>query len=115
MKFQFVANREQDEAIRIVEDGPYKDLVLKHGPVKFEPIPNSDECGLKFEYILIDNPNDVEDNTPELVEFLGDVLVELIDHSIETDNLIFDNDRLASREDDDGDTRESNSTESDSE
>ena len=81
----------------------------------FEPIPNSDECGLKFEYILIDNPNDVEDNTPELVEFLGDVLVELIDHSIETDNLIFDNDRLASREDDDGDARESNSTKSDSE
>ena len=78
--------------------------------VRFDPIENSDECGLKFEYVLLDNPNDVEDNTQELVEFLGDVLVELIDHSIETDNLIFDD-----SEDVDGDTREDHSSEPDSE
>tara|TARA_R100001015_G_C4438295_1_gene32837 strand:+ start:77 stop:406 length:330 start_codon:yes stop_codon:yes gene_type:complete len=109
MRFEFVASREQEEAIRITEDGPYKNLVLSYGPVRFEPIENSEECGLKFEYILLDNPNNVEDNTPELVEFLGDVLVELIDHSIETDNLIFDS------EDVDGHTGKNNSTESDSE
>jgi len=108
VKFQFVAGRGQEEAIRIIEDGPYKNLVVVYGPVRFEPIGNSEECGLKFEYMLLDNPSDVEDNTPELVEFLGDVLVELIDHSIETENLIFDS------EDVDGDTRKSDPAESSS-
>lgn len=110
MKFTFVTGRDKEEAIRITEEGPYKDLVVCFGPVRFDPIENSDECGLKFEYVLLDNPNDVEDNTQELVEFLGDVLVELIDHSIETDNLIFDD-----SEDVDGDTREDHSSEPDSE
>ena len=69
-------------AIHIL-DGRYKDVVCKYGLVQFEERtegePDTTPLKMKFEYGILENPNEVDRDDQQLINVLGDILVELME------------------------------------
>ena len=65
--------------IRIV-DGDYKGLVYQYGSIKFLEELENVRCN--FTYNILKNPNGVEE-TQDLVDHLGTILVEVLNDEIE--------------------------------
>ena len=65
--------------IRITE-GSYRALVYQYGTIKF--IEEGDNLRCNFTYNVIDNPNKIEENQ-ELVDYLGEILIEVLNDEIE--------------------------------
>jgi len=65
--------------IRITE-GSYEGLVYQYGTIKF--IEEDENLRCNFTYNIIDNPNNIEENQ-ELVNYLGEILVEVLNDEIE--------------------------------
>ena len=57
--------------------GKYKDVVYCYGEVKLKENPEKGECTLSFSYQIQKAPKELEENS-EFVNYIGDVLKELI-------------------------------------
>ena len=65
--------------IRIME-GKYKDIVYQYGTIKF--IEEDDNLRCNFNYNIIENPNDIEEDQ-NFVNQLGEILVEVLNDEME--------------------------------
>lgn len=78
--------REQDDfsCIKLTE-GKFKDIIFHYGKVGFAKDPNPDgQLPMKFDYTVIKNPNNLElelDNN-EFIDYIGDILIELLEKQI---------------------------------
>lgn len=66
--------------IRILE-GPYKGLLYAYRKVQLIPDPENDCCHAKFEWIALQN--EPENDTVDLYDVLGDILMDIIDKDLE--------------------------------
>tara|TARA_R110001592_G_C12837837_1_gene720626 strand:+ start:95 stop:430 length:336 start_codon:yes stop_codon:yes gene_type:complete len=78
------AQKEGDDfsCIKLAE-GKYKDIIYKYNNVKFSETENANgEIPLKFTYDIFLNPNKVEVEDTEFRNYIGDILVELIEEQM---------------------------------
>jgi hypothetical protein len=71
-------------------EGKYKDIIYKYDKVKFAPEANKKgEIPLKFTYDIYLNPNKVEVEDENFTNYIGDILVELVENQLENKSIIF--------------------------
>ena len=75
------------QAIQLMED-PYNGMIVRYDEVKFEEDKVNDELCIKFEYDILDDA-DLDYNTEELEQYLGDFLQELIIHGLENNDITY--------------------------
>ena len=87
--FEFTQVGEDMTGIRITE-GDFKDLHWTFGTVTFgEQTEDKEELECKFDYIIHDNPNKLEENQ-DMINFMGDILIEVLDQELENDSIEMD-------------------------
>ena len=83
--FEFTEVGDDMTGIRITE-GKYKGLHWTFGTVSFDEEQDEDgNLACHFDYIIHDNPNNLEENQ-EMLNFMGDVLVDVLDEELSEDN-----------------------------
>tara|TARA_Y100000310_G_scaffold317211_1_gene369820 strand:- start:120 stop:524 length:405 start_codon:yes stop_codon:yes gene_type:complete len=86
--FEFTEVDKDLSGIRIIEEGKYKGLHWTFGTVTFAE--EQDENGnlpCKFDYIIHDNPNNLEENQ-DMLNFMGDILMDVLDEELASDQHI---------------------------
>jgi hypothetical protein len=86
------AQRDVDDfsCIKIVEDGPYKDVIYTYGQVKFASEPNQEgRLPLKFTYDVQKNPNDIDTMDENFRQYIGDILIEVMEEQLKNNQIIF--------------------------
>ena len=87
--FEFTEVGDDMTGIRITE-GDYKGLHWTFGTVQFlDPEEGKEEMEFKFDYVIHDNPNNLEENQ-DMTNFMGDVLIEVLDQELENDSVDMD-------------------------
>lgn len=74
--YRYKSSNEVHTGIRI-KDGPYEGLLYAYKTVKLIPDEESDSLRVKFEWLPIENAP--ENDTQDLYDVLGDILVDIID------------------------------------
>ena len=91
-KYAFV-QREGDDftCIKLLE-GKYKGVIYKYGNVGFAKDENSDgTLPMKFDYDIVFNPHEETSiDKQEFIDYIGDILVELLDKQIQGGQVIYE-------------------------
>ena len=84
------AQRPDDDytCIKLVE-GNYKDIIFKYGNVGFKPVEDDEKMSVIFDYNVLKNPNDVDYDTQEFIDYIGDILIELVEEQLATGKMDF--------------------------
>lgn len=87
-KYLFVQKEGDDfTCIKLVED-KYMGIVYKYGKVTFAKDPTKDgKLPMKFDYTLLKNPDNVDTTTQEFIDYIGDILIELLEKQL-TENKV---------------------------
>ena len=85
------AQRPDDDytCIKLVED-KYKDIIFKYGNVGFKPVEDDEKMSVIFDYNVLKNPNDIDYDTQEFIDYIGDILIEQLDKQIKNGTAVFD-------------------------
>ena len=76
-KYSYVEHPRFEQAGFRIADGKYENVIYTYGKVK--PIEENDKLRLKFEYNVHENPNDVDTDSDEFINMIGDILTLEID------------------------------------
>ena len=88
--YKFVQKPGEDFAAIQLIGGDYDGVVYKHNNIKFAPKPNeNDEIPLKFDYDVLVNPNQAEVDTQQLMNYIGDILLEVVQYQLDNGTLKF--------------------------
>ena len=88
--YKFVQKPGQDFACIQLLIGEYKDVVYKHNNIKFAPKPNAnDEIPLKFDYDVKVNPNNIDTTSVDFRNYIGDILIEVVEKQLEDGTIRF--------------------------
>lgn len=84
-KYTFVEKPNADYmAIRLKEE-KYGTFIYKYGKIQFGPQEGEDRIHVNFDYEIIENTVPLTNETldsPEFVNFLGDILVDIVEQSL---------------------------------
>ena len=86
------AQRQGDDfsCIKILE-GKYEGIIYKYNNVKLSQTENADgELPLKFTYDIMANPNDDDIKSIDFRNYIGDILVEVMEEQLKNGKIIFD-------------------------
>ena len=86
------AQRDDDDysCIKIVE-GQYQDIIYTYGHVKFASEENDQgQLPLKFDYDIKKNPNNVDTTSIDFRNYIGDILIEVVEKQLENGTIRFD-------------------------
>ena len=84
-----ITPRPEDEKMPFVFTGiggKYKKLVWQYGTVKFDEDKEEGKASVKFDYFILDNPKNLTEDQ-KMVNFLGDVLIDVIDKQLQQNEL----------------------------
>ena len=76
-KYSYVEHPRFEQAGFRIADGKYENVIYTDGKVK--PLEENDKLRLKFEYNVHENPNDVDTDSDEFINMIGDILTIEID------------------------------------
>ena len=76
-KYSYVEHPRFEQAGFRIADGKYENVIYTYGKVK--PIEEDDKLRLKFEYNVHENPNDLDTDSDEFINMIGDILTLEID------------------------------------
>ena len=86
------AQRQGDDfsCIKILE-GKYEGIIYKYNNVKLSQTENADgELPLKFTYDIMANPNKEDIKSTDFRNYIGDILVEVMEEQLKNGKIIFD-------------------------
>jgi len=66
--------------------GKYKKMVWQYGTIKFDEDTDTGQATVKFDYYILDNPKNLTEDK-KMVDFMGDVLIDVIDKQLQQDEL----------------------------
>ena len=98
--YHYVTHKETDEQGYRVAEGKYAGVVWTYNNVKLPmygddgelvDLEKAKQLPLSFEYKVVHNPTDEDLDTGEFSATIGDILLNIIDESIENDQLQFKN------------------------
>ena len=83
IKYLFVQKEGDDfTCIKLIED-KYLNIVYKYGKLAFAKDERPDgTLPMKFDYTVIKNPDNVDTNSQEFINYIGDILIELLDKQL---------------------------------
>ena len=91
-RYVFAQKGNADYSSIKLTEGKFKDVIYHYGKVSFAPEENADgKLPMKFDYTIDKNPNDVDllDNQ-EFIDYIGDILLELLDKKVKDGTAIED-------------------------
>ena len=72
-------------------DGRYEGIIYKYNNVKLSQTENAEgELPLKFTYDIMANPNDEDIKSIDFRNYIGDILVEVMEEQLKNGKIIFD-------------------------
>ena len=82
-RYLFVQKEGDDfTCIKLVED-KYLGVVYKYGKVAFAKDEKTDgTLPMKFNYDIIKNPENIDTNSQEFINYIGDILLELLEKQL---------------------------------
>jgi len=89
-RYAFVQKKGDDYSCVKLLEGEYEDIIYKYNNVKFEEVNNNGQVPLQFTYDVFLNPNSKDVDSEEFKNYIGDILVELVDQQLK-DGTLFDN------------------------
>ena len=98
--YHYVTHKETDEQGYRVAEGKYAGVVWTYSNVKLPmygddgelvDLEKAEQLPLSFEYKVVHNPTDEDLDTGEFSATIGDILLNIIDESIQNDQLQFKN------------------------
>jgi hypothetical protein len=89
-RYLFVQKEDDDfTCIKLIDD-KYLNVVYKYGKVGFAKEETSDgRLPMKFDYDIIKNPENKEIDSQEFIDYIGDILIELLDKQISDGTAVF--------------------------
>jgi len=92
IKYTFVQKTgDEFSCIKIVE-GEFKNVVYTYRHVKFAPEENDEgKLPLKFTYDVHLNPNNINIESEEFKNCIGDILIEVVEQQLKNNQVIFKN------------------------
>jgi hypothetical protein len=83
IKYLFVQKEGEEQTyIKLVEE-KYLGIVYKYGNVQFASEPKEDgTLPMRFTYEIIKNPDEIKFNEQEFINYIGDILVELLEKQL---------------------------------
>ena len=90
-RYIFAQRQEDDFTCIKLTEGKYKDIIYKYDKVKFAPEANDKgEIPLKFTYDIYLNPKKVDVEDVEFRNYIGDILIELVEEQLKNGTLVLD-------------------------
>ena len=72
-------------------DEKYKDVIFKYGKVAFAKDENpGGTLPMKFDYNILQNPNQIDIDKNEFIDYIGDILLEVLEKQIKEGKAIVD-------------------------
>ena len=91
-RYVFAQKGNADYSSIKLTEGKFKDVIYHYGKVSFASEENADgKLPMKFDYTIGKNPNDIDllDNQ-EFIDYIGDILLELLEDQLERGDIIND-------------------------
>ena len=82
-KYQLIPHEKDRFAVRILEK-KFNGIVFLIGRVGFEPIEGEDQMTFKYEFEILDNPNNKKE-TKHLKKLVGDIIMEFLNDKYSED------------------------------
>ena len=90
-KYAFVQREGDDFTCIKLLQGKYKGIIYKYNNVKLSQTENADgELPLKFTYDIMANPNNEDIKSTDFRNYIGDILVEVMEEQLKNGKIIFD-------------------------
>jgi len=65
-----------------IKEGKYSDVVYQYDTIEVGEETEDGNARLKFNYIVVENPNELELDNNEFIAIMGDILVEFIEEYV---------------------------------
>tara|TARA_Y100001970_G_scaffold240889_1_gene303992 strand:- start:10772 stop:11095 length:324 start_codon:yes stop_codon:yes gene_type:complete len=89
-KYAFVQKQGEDFTCIKILEGKFKGIIYKYGKVGFAKDENPDgTLPMKFDYDIIFNPHETNIDKQEFIDYIGDILIEVLEKQIENGTAIF--------------------------
>jgi len=89
-KYVFAQRDVDDYSCVKLTEAPFNDIIFAYTNVQFASEENADgRLPLKFTYDIKKNPNDVDTTTTEFRNYIGDILIEVMEEQLENGNIQF--------------------------
>ena len=70
-----------EQSCIVIDDGEYENIIIQYDVIKFSE--DNDLGKLDFNFIICENPNDLDLTTKEFKTILGDILVKELEEYLE--------------------------------
>ena len=90
-RYAFAQRQGDDFSCIKIMDGQYEGIIYKYNNVKLSQTENADgELPLKFTYDIMANPNKEDIKSTDFRNYIGDILVEVMEEQLKDGKIIFD-------------------------
>jgi len=90
-RYAFAQRQGDDFSCIKIMDGRYEGIIYKYNNVKLSQTENAEgELPLKFTYDIMANPNDEDIKSIDFRNYIGDILVEVMEEQLKNGKIIFD-------------------------
>ena len=81
--YVFVQRDKDDFSCIKITEGKFKDIIYHYGKVGFAKEEKPDgTLPMKFDYTVLKNHNNIDIDNGEFIDYIGDILVELLDEKV---------------------------------
>ena len=82
-RYAFAQRQGDDFSCIKIMDGQYEGIIYKYDKVAFEKAPlDGSDIPLRFTYDIMTNPNDEDILSDDFRNYIGDILVEIVDQQL---------------------------------
>jgi hypothetical protein len=90
-RYAFAQRQGDDFSCIKIMDGQYEGIIYKYNQVKISETENADgQLPLKFTYDIMANPNKEDIKSTDFRNYIGDILVEVMEEQLKDGKVIFD-------------------------
>ena len=90
-RYAFAQRQGDDFSCIKILDGQYEGIIYKYNQVKISQTENADgQLPLKFTYDIMANPNKEDIKSTDFRNYIGDILVEVMEEQLKDGKVIFD-------------------------
>ena len=90
-RYVFAQKGNADYSSIKLTEGKFKDVIYHYGNVSFAPKENANgHLPMKFDYNIDKNPSGVELDNQEFIDYIGDILLELLEKKVNDGTAIED-------------------------
>lgn len=87
--YEIVEHKGDEKILAVrIKEGEFGGIIYKYGPLKFEEIPDSDQCTVKFDYYILNKCKEDISNIVGLEEEISNILTDLLQQVADGNNEI---------------------------